>query len=280
MTPDEVIVELKRKEIDSSRATLLRYENANLIPDPVRGSGGRGHGKFTDYSAETVAEYAASYHLIKNRRATQEQAATARQAVYKLFQVIAANDSYPWGRLDDTIQSLTNGKRKIRTEKRLEDYPALTSDNPAEFEVYGCFITVLATPFSVEWWEVRQISHGQVDPDYLEFCKRVDWADNAHFQGDSIRFRNAVRHSNEELFKAQEVLAKVQKGLALLSSMYQETEVDEWDHLNFERIGRWVALARAYPEQRAHIRTAMLANYRDIPAAAFDFLIDGRVPDA
>ena len=280
MTPDEIIATLDRLGIKSSRATLLRQENANLIPAPIRGSGGRGHGKYTDYSAETVAEYAASYHLVKNRRATQEQTATARQVVYRFFQVIAANDNYPWGQLDDTIRSLTKGKRKIRVEKRLEDYPALTSDSPAELEIYRCFITVLATPFAVEWWEVRQISNGQVDPDYLEFCKRVDWEDNLHVQGDSIRFRNAVNRSSEELFKAQEVLAKVQKGLVLLSSMYKEMEAEEWDHLNFERIGRWVALARAYPEQRAHIRSTMLANYRDIPAAAIDFLIDGKVPDA
>jgi len=65
LSPDEVILELKqRANISITRRTLLRYEDAKLIPEAIRGGKGRGRGRVTDYPIETPRETFASYALI------------------------------------------------------------------------------------------------------------------------------------------------------------------------------------------------------------------------
>ena len=65
MTPDEVIEKLKNGGVYISRSTLLRYEQAKVIPEPERGADGRGKGRFTNYPNETPAEFFASWSFIK-----------------------------------------------------------------------------------------------------------------------------------------------------------------------------------------------------------------------
>ena len=64
MTPDEVCEALVKIGADVSRRTLLNYEEAGLIPTPIRGSSGRSKGRFTDYPPKTIEEtFAAWQHL-------------------------------------------------------------------------------------------------------------------------------------------------------------------------------------------------------------------------
>lgn len=68
ISPDEVISKLKELGINIHRNTLLRYEKAELIPLPERGSHGKGKGRYSDYPPQTVAEAAASYCLLHGYR--------------------------------------------------------------------------------------------------------------------------------------------------------------------------------------------------------------------
>ena len=63
MSPDEVIKKVSLLGVDISRATLLRYENQELIPKPKRGGGGAG-GRWTDYPETTVEEVVAAWSLL------------------------------------------------------------------------------------------------------------------------------------------------------------------------------------------------------------------------
>lgn len=63
MSPNEVIDQLSKIGIDISRATLLRYENQELIPKPSRGGGGAG-GRWTDYPDDTVLWAEIAWRLI------------------------------------------------------------------------------------------------------------------------------------------------------------------------------------------------------------------------
>lgn len=68
MTPDEVLNTIKKiSEIEFTRATLTKYENWNLISKPVRGGGGRGIGRWTNYPEIVVAEAVAAYLLINGK---------------------------------------------------------------------------------------------------------------------------------------------------------------------------------------------------------------------
>lgn len=66
MTPDQIIDTLKKFGVSLSRRTLLRYEEWGLIPNAIRGSGGRGVGRFTEYPENTAAEVFAAWHLLRD----------------------------------------------------------------------------------------------------------------------------------------------------------------------------------------------------------------------
>ncbi|MCM0758123.1 hypothetical protein M7775_05975 [Sporomusa sphaeroides DSM 2875] len=84
MTPDEVIQELQRMNVNITRRTLLRYETAKLIPAATRGGQGRGKGRTTDYPKDTPAEaYVANALLHGNPSYKPEVIARARQFVLK-----------------------------------------------------------------------------------------------------------------------------------------------------------------------------------------------------
>ncbi|GBG57302.1 hypothetical protein SPFL3102_02668 [Sporomusaceae bacterium FL31] len=65
MSPDEVIKHLKEKlGIEISRATLLRYENQELVSEPSRGGGGTG-GRWTNYPEKVVMEAYVAWSLLR-----------------------------------------------------------------------------------------------------------------------------------------------------------------------------------------------------------------------
>lgn len=65
MSPEEVLNQLVKMGIKVSRSTLLRFEKAELIPTPTRGSTGRGVGRYSDYPQSTPEYFFASWWLIK-----------------------------------------------------------------------------------------------------------------------------------------------------------------------------------------------------------------------
>lgn len=86
MTPDEVVKKIEEIGIKTSRSTLLRFENQELIPRPERGSDGRGRGRYSEYPYHTPHEYFASYVLLnKPYRFTFDQVAKARDFALRVF---------------------------------------------------------------------------------------------------------------------------------------------------------------------------------------------------
>jgi len=67
LTPDEVCEALVKIGADVSRRTLLNYEEAGLIPTPIRGSNGRSKGRFTDYPPKTIEETFAAWRFIHGK---------------------------------------------------------------------------------------------------------------------------------------------------------------------------------------------------------------------
>lgn len=65
MTPDELLAELKKLGITISRNTLHRWTKEGLLPEPERGSLGRGRGRFVHYPKEAVAEAAAAWTVLR-----------------------------------------------------------------------------------------------------------------------------------------------------------------------------------------------------------------------
>lgn len=64
ISPNDVMSRIKEYGINVTGRTLLNYEKAKLIPEPIRKGGGRGVGKITEYPESTVAEFIASHSLI------------------------------------------------------------------------------------------------------------------------------------------------------------------------------------------------------------------------
>ena len=64
MSPDEVLEKMKRAGITLSRPSLSRYEANKLIPQSVRGGGGRGVGLTSNYPDNTVEEAIAAWRLL------------------------------------------------------------------------------------------------------------------------------------------------------------------------------------------------------------------------
>lgn len=74
ISPPEVIDKLEYLGIKITRRTLLNYEKWGLVPEPVRGSLGRGKGNFTHYPEGTV-EKARDAYLTLNGNLTGEPSA-------------------------------------------------------------------------------------------------------------------------------------------------------------------------------------------------------------
>lgn len=65
MTTAEVINALEALGVVLSDDTLRRWAKVGLVPEPITGSRGRGLGRYSEYSTDTVFEAFAAYHLIK-----------------------------------------------------------------------------------------------------------------------------------------------------------------------------------------------------------------------
>lgn len=65
LTPDELLEKLAELGITISRNTLHRWTKEGLLPEPERGSLGRGRGRFVHYSKEAVAEAAAAWTVLR-----------------------------------------------------------------------------------------------------------------------------------------------------------------------------------------------------------------------
>lgn len=80
LTPDELIAALAAVGVRTSRTTLARWVRQGLVPEPLRGSGGRAIGRYSLYPPEAVGEAAASAYLLRQGVAPQDVAAVRRLA--------------------------------------------------------------------------------------------------------------------------------------------------------------------------------------------------------
>lgn len=276
MSPDEVIQKLKMMGVNSSRATLLRYKEAGLIPKPEEGAGGRGVGRFSDYPAETVNDYFASYHVIKKLHASVEQAAAAREAVRSLANCPIGFD---WDSYRSYRKKLLEHWHAINPGFVLKpeiDYNQLAakieSDDGIGESMLKIYMSIGSTRFSVEWWEFRQIAAGQIDSDYIIYC------DSAFFKG---RGKEAFRSDS----------GRIDKEVALLKDKLSEivADIEALEELKvysfgsgippLAPLGKWVALYNLYPEMQLMARNAALIDYRSISPITFDVLATGKLPE-
>ena len=94
MTPDELLKKLESMGIIVSRRTLLRYEENKLIPEPKRGSEGRGVGRFTDYHENTPYEFFASWYLMKKHKMDVLDTAKIRDIALNKVENFIHNPTY------------------------------------------------------------------------------------------------------------------------------------------------------------------------------------------
>lgn len=97
MSPTEVIDQLDWLGIKITRRTLLNYEKWGLVPEPVRGSLGRGKGNFTHYPKGTV-EKARDAYLTLNGNLTGEPSA------YMIVAILRAKFPGVYGQIKTKIQ--------------------------------------------------------------------------------------------------------------------------------------------------------------------------------
>lgn len=65
LTPDELLHALARMGFKASRTTLNLWVRQGLVPTPVRGSGGRGVGRYSYYPKTAIGEAVASAYLLR-----------------------------------------------------------------------------------------------------------------------------------------------------------------------------------------------------------------------
>ena len=277
MSPDEVIQKLKMLGVNSSRATLLRYKDAGLIPKPDEGAGGRGVGRFTDYPAETVSDYFASHHVIKGKHASQEQAAIARNAVKSFISQYSKGKA--WDVFDETSKAARNNLAKMNgsEEETLGDVievvdvvPEIAGQGAALIKEIGF---LLKTRFALEWWELQQISAGKIDENYKNLCIRIAWQ-------PPYAQRGASGWLPATTYRVKDTLEQVLIGLKELTALYERSCESGGPCDNaLEPLERWISLFKLYPEMQVMIRGAMLADYRRIPPSVFDLLTTGKLPE-
>ena len=275
MSPDEVIQRLKTMGINSSRATLLRYKEAGLIPKPEEGAGGRGVGRFTDYPPETVSEYFASYHVIKGKHASPEQAVAARKAVMDLTGYGFDGQTFDLCRA--MLQKAYKGKDgKYPTLKDLLSFAEELDDDSdfAGITMLQSFYEVQTTKHAINWWELQQIARGEIDSEYVQFCDRVSWEPHESCRHGSDRI-------NKKIDKLSALLAGLIKDLDALTALrdgyeYDQTEADPGALIP---LGRWITLSKLYPDLQLTVRNAMLVNYRNVTPRILDLLTTGKLPE-
>ena len=80
MNPDQVIEKLKEHGLDITVRTLQRWVKDGLLPEPKRGTHGRGTGSWADYPDETIPE-ALTVSILKDvYRLKHSEIAEARKA--------------------------------------------------------------------------------------------------------------------------------------------------------------------------------------------------------
>ncbi len=97
MTRDEVLEQVKNLGVTISREALRRWVIAELVPEPTKGSLGRGRGTWSNYPIETPWEVFAAYHLLKEysipkTRQVREAALYCISECCKEIHVLEANN--------------------------------------------------------------------------------------------------------------------------------------------------------------------------------------------
>ena len=274
MSPEEVLAKLKTMGINSSRATLLRYKEAGLIPKPEEGGGGRGVGRFTDYPNHTVNEYFASYHIIKGKHASPEQTATARGTV---IGIIDHPIGFMW---EDAIEfekkvimdlrADFSGHSSGLNENEIFNKAETVNDDGYGKEMFFLYKNVINTKFAIEWWELKQIAEGCIDDDYVILCDHVRWKGIESFRGNSELIDSVIDHLKTYL---QGLIEDIQ----MLQSIGEERP--ENFRSGLVPLGRWIVLYKLYPEMQLMVKNAMLINYRGVKPAIFDLLVTRKLPE-
>jgi len=81
MTPHNIVAALKRRGVNAHRRTLLRYETAGYITEPIHRTG-----KVTEYDGRVVDEFCASYALMHGEHKTNpNEIRNIRETAMKLI---------------------------------------------------------------------------------------------------------------------------------------------------------------------------------------------------
>lgn len=137
MTPDEICEALVKIGADVSRRTLLNYEEAGLIPTPVRGSHGRKKGRFTDYPEKTIEETFAAWRFIHGKYGEVENSLfTAMTPKMSVQAVKKIRDLYYSNVRSNSDKSYEDTKEayilRVRTFEKIH---AQYDDAPSEKEI-------------------------------------------------------------------------------------------------------------------------------------------------
>lgn len=272
MSPDDVIAALKNKGINSSRATLLRFENAGLISRAERGSGGRGLGKYTEYPGDVIHEYFASYHLMKSKHVSQEQVAIARG---KVLTFVSLMRRLTWERYAEYWKQILNHGMAFRkdlpdSQEKKDAEEFFKTQFSFEYSVQVAYDEIIANHHSVMWWEYYQISEGIIDPNYDKLFGMSLWTPRDRPTSDEI---------GDMIIAKQKQLREILQGLDMLAKMVDEDVATANNHASLVPLEHWIRFHRKAPEVRPFIRNDILANYRSVPPETFDLIIDGKLPE-
>jgi hypothetical protein len=272
VSPDEVISGLKNKSISSSRATLLRFENAQLISVADRGSGGRGLGKYTEYPADVIHEYFASYHLMKSKHVAQEQVANARGKIYAFVPNIKR---LTWERFDEYWKKILKQGVAFRadapdSQEKREAEKHFETQYPFEYSVQLAYAEVVSDRNAIIWWEYFQISEGIIDPDYDKLFGMSLW---------TPQDRPTSNELGDMIVAKQKQLREILQGLDMLAKMAEDSAVAGNNSAALVPLEHWIRFHRKNPEVRPFVRNGILANYRSVPPSTFDLIISGKLPE-
>lgn|GEM_PF-2867303 len=137
MTPDEVCEALVNIGADVSRRTLLRYEEAGLIPKPERGGGGL-DGRFTNYPEWTIEEAYTAWSFIHGKYGYGQSFFGDKTPKIAPAAVKKFRDEY-YSKIEiDEFMKTEEYKQSIKEDnekhqQNIEEYEANIREHPEEF---------------------------------------------------------------------------------------------------------------------------------------------------
>lgn len=210
MTPDEVLKIVDKMGICASRSSLLRFEKAGLVPQPKRGAGGRGVGRFSDYPEDAPLHFFASWWTIKSEGITLKKLADLLPIGRKFYQdheekreQISNLCNCVYDNMDD-FDSKADAIEERFPHNLYEEYAFSNSDISREGFDDNKKRNIIACRLFQQWncyYVMSDCNPSVLVPSIMANDKNIKelWAENEHLKTEIQRLKDIISINNIKL---------------------------------------------------------------------------------